>query len=261
MVIHGVRRVASRGARAEVMVRAEVPVVRAASVMGLEFANPLGLAAGFDRTGRLLPSLVALGFGHIEIGTVTPGTTNVGYGKTVGKRVRVGVSIGSARTGISQQVVDDYVTALSKVWGRADYIVANLSSPFSARDGDTPGVEQLLMRLRVAWHSLNSETGRQIPLLIKVARAPGANLPAAITAARDLGLSGVVLVSASLRYVSAVREHFDRGAVISVGGVVSAADVKDRISAGASLVQIYTTFVREGPSVARRILDELENMQ
>jgi dihydroorotate dehydrogenase len=252
---------ASAGARAVVIARAEVPMVRPVSAMGLEFGNPLGLAAGYDRTGGLLAALAPLGFGHIEVGTVTPGTAGVSLSTTAGGKLRIGVSIGSARMGICQQVIDDYVAALSRVWGRADYVVANLSSPFAARGGDTPGVEELLRQLGATWHALFAETGLRPPLLIKVALAGAADLPGAITAARDLALSGVVLVSASLRQISAVREHLDGGAVISVGGVASAADVRDRMSAGASLVQIYTTFVREGPGVVRRILADLEVLQ
>lgn len=255
------RRMASAGARALVITRAEVPVIRPASVMGLEFGNPLGLAAGYDRTGGLLAALAPLGFGHIEVGTMTPGTANVSLASAIATRLRIGVSIGSARMGICRQVIDDYVAALARVWGRADYVVANLSSPFAARGDDTPGVEELLGQLDATWQALCSETGLRPPLLIKVAGAAGADLPAAITFARGLNFSGVVLVSASLRQISEVREHFDAGAVISVGGVASAADVRDRMSAGASLVQIYTTFVREGPGVVRRILADLEDLQ
>jgi dihydroorotate dehydrogenase len=229
--------------------------------MGLEFSNPLGLAAGFDRTGKLLGTLAPLGFGHIEVGTVTPASANFGLATTTGNQLRIGASIGSARMGISQPVVDDYIAALSRVWGRADYIVANLSSPFVARNGDTPGVDALIEHVSASWCSLRRESGLLVPLLVKVACTGSDGISAAIAAARGLELSGIVLVSASLRQISAVRQYLDGAAVISVGGVASALDVKERMSAGASLVQIYTTFVREGPAVVRRILADLEGVE
>jgi dihydroorotate dehydrogenase len=156
-------------------------------------------------------------------------------------------------------VVDDYLAALARVWNGADYVVANLSSPFLARDGNVPGIDVLIDCLGEAWRHHCSATGRCIPLLIKVACGPpGTGLPAAIPAARRQKLSGVVLVSSSLRQITAVCEHLDEASVISVGGVATAKDITSRLAAGAALVQIYTAFVRDGPGTPRRILEELE---
>lgn len=119
----------------------DVPRVRPVSAIGLQFRNPLGLAAGFDRTGRRLPVLVWLGFGHIEVGTLTPARGYVGPAALAGAHVQIGINIGSAQKGISQQVIDDYLAMLGNIWWSASYIVANLSSPFYARTGDTPGVD------------------------------------------------------------------------------------------------------------------------
>jgi dihydroorotate dehydrogenase len=238
---------------------ADLPVVHPVEVMGLQFANPLGLAAGFDRTGRLLPALASKGFSHVEVGTITPGTANVAIPNSTAARLHVGVSFGSSRRGLDDIVVGDYLAALARVWSSADYLVANLSSPFLERDGDVQGVDALVEHLSEAWRKLCSETERHRPLLIKVSCGPpGTALPAAIASARKHRLSGVVLVSASLRQIAAVHDNLDGAAVISVGGVVSATDLEARLAAGAALVQIYTTFVRDGPGVARQILSELD---
>jgi dihydroorotate dehydrogenase len=237
---------------------AEVPIVCPVEAMGLRFGNPLGLAAGFDRTGRLIASLAPLGFGHIEVGTITPGTANLALPASPRAHLRIGASIGSARRGIDWRVVADYVAALRRVWSRADYVVANLSSPFLARQLDTPGVEALIEALGEARRSLGDETGCRRPLLVKVTCGPpDTPLPAALKSVRRHRLSGAVLVSSSLRQIAAAREHLDGAALISVGGATSAADVRARLAAGAALVQIYTTFVRDGPDVVRRILADL----
>lgn len=235
------------------------PVVRPVQAMGLDFANPLGLAAGFDRTGRLLPTLAALGFGHVEVGTITRGTANMMLPSATAPSLCVGVNIGSARRGLDDKVIDDYVAAFERVCNRADYVAINLSSPFLARGGDIPGVDALVDRLSEAWGISCAETGRRVPLLIKVAcGAPGTPLPAAIAAIRRHKLSGVVLVSPSLNQIATVHNYLEGAAVISVGGVASGADVESRLAAGATLVQIYTAFVRDGPSSPKRILAALE---
>lgn len=231
----------------------------AVQAMGLEFSNPLGLAAGFDRTGRLVPTLARLGFGHIEVGTITPGTANVALPSKVPAGLRLGVNIGSPRQGLDELVVSDYVAALARVWSRADFVSANLTSPFLARDGDTPGIDRLIEHLSVAWQELCRATDRPRPLLVKVACGPpGTAVPGAIASVRRHGLSGIVLVSTSPQQIAAVRRELGRAVVISVGGVESAVDVEARLAAGASLVQIYRAFVRDGPGAPQRILSELD---
>lgn len=258
MLRRPIRAVASRSPPASVGYELP-PVKRPVQAMGLDFANPLGLAAGFDRTGRLLPTLTSLGFGHVEVGTITRGAARVPAG---GSRVRVGVNIGSARRGIDGKVIDDYVAAFARVCDRADYVAINLSSPFLARNGDTPGVDALVERLSETWHIRCAETGRRVPLLAKVAcHPPGTPLPAAIAAVRRHGLSGVVLVSSSLTQIAAVCNYLEGATVISVGGVASGADVEARLAAGATLVQIYSALVRDGPSCPQRILAGLEMEQ
>jgi len=230
--------------------------------MGLDFSNPLGLAAGVDRTGCLLPTLASLGFGHVEVGTITRGTTGVRLSTAMRPRLRVGVNIGSARRGLDDKVIDDYVAAFERVCDQADYVAVNLSSPFLERSGDTPGVDSLVRRLGEAWAGHCAETGHRVPLLIKLAcGAPGTALPAAITAVRRHKLSGVVLVSSSLVQIAAVCNYLEGAAVISVGGVASAVDVAARLAAGAALVQIHTALVRDGPGGPKRILAALQVAQ
>ncbi|MFA6140190.1 MAG: dihydroorotate oxidase [Hyphomicrobium sp.] len=230
--------------------------------MGLDFSNPLGLAAGFDRTGCLLPTLASLGFGHVEVGTITRGTTGVRLATARRPRFRVGVNIGSARRGLDEKVIDDYVAAFERVCDQADYVSVNLSSPFLGRSGDTPGVDSLVGRLSEVWGVHCAETGRGLPLLIKVAcGAPGMPLPAAITAVRRHKLSGVVLVSSSLAQIATVCTYLEGAAVISVGGVASGADIAARLAVGAGLVQIHSALVRDGPAGPKRILAALQVAQ
>ena len=150
MRVRETRRPPHHGSRLAASVTAGMEAGRATSAMGLAFPNPLGLAAGVDRTGALIPSLNAHGFGHIEIGTITPAR---GYAGALGRRdarTRIGVNIGSARHGLDDQVIEDYAATLRQVYGLCDYIVANLSAPTPHRDGNTPGVETLVKRLGVA---------------------------------------------------------------------------------------------------------------
>ena len=109
---------------------------------GLSFANPLGLAAGFDRQGTMIRALGRLGFGHIEIGTVTP-EDRLAYTRLPIGGLRIGVNIGSRRRGLDEDVIADFATVLQAVFQKADYIVANLSSPFASRAADTRGIERL----------------------------------------------------------------------------------------------------------------------
>ena len=233
--------------------------IRPVKAMGLDFPNPLGLAAGFDRTGHLVPRLTTLGFGHVEVGTVTPRGPGTLARRSAVSGARMGINIGSPRHGLDSRVIEDYAAALSRVWERADYVVANLSSPFLERNADTAGVDALIHRLSEERNSRFAQTGRHVALLVKVEGGRrGAPLPAAIASARSHGLDGIVLVSSCIRRIAAVCEYLEGAAVISVGGVATAEDVKARIAAGAALVQIYAAFVRGGPMSARCILAGLE---
>ncbi len=230
--------------------------------MGLTFSNPLGLAAGFDRTGALIPTLAPLGFGHIEVGTVSPQTAVPADTKPASTGVRIGVNIGSARRGLDERVIADYAAAFRRVAAWADYVVANLSSPFAERDGNSDGVDLLIRHLCEVRDGLSTQTRRRVPLLVKVEGGPqGSVLPAAIAGARRHGLDGIVLVSSCVRRISEVSDYLTGAAVIAVGEVATAEDFEARIAAGAALVQIYTAFVRGGSALPRRILSGFQRRQ
>ncbi len=231
---------------------------RSFTAMGLAFANPLGLAAGVDRTGELVPSLCPHGFGHVEVGTITQETRHsCSLGRTTSGMI-IGANIGSALPGLDDVVIEDYAATLRHVFGFSDYIVANLSAAALGRDGNTPGVEKLVKRLSVVRDVLSAVGGRRVPLLFKLNAGPrGTMFPAAIMAARVSGLDGIVLISDCLDRIGAISSYLDGLAVISVGGVRSADDVRSRIAAGAALVQVHGAYVTGGAVRIRRIVKEL----
>jgi dihydroorotate dehydrogenase len=228
------------------------------TAMGLAFANRLGLAAGFDRTGELLPSLRAVVFGHVEVGTITPSSGHAGALGRSDFRLRIGANIGSARPGLDEGVIEDYTRTMKQVFGLCDYMVANLSAPALRRDGDTPGVETLVKRLSVTRDVVSAVRGRRLPLLLKLeAGLNGKSFPAAIMATRVYGLDGIVLVSDCLDRIRAIAAYLGGLSIISVGGVRSADDVRARVAAGAALVQIHSAYANGGAARIRRILKEL----
>jgi dihydroorotate dehydrogenase len=298
----------------------EQPVV----VSGLRFPNVLGVAAGFDKEAQAAPGLAALGFGHIEVGTVTPypqpgnprprvfrlptdralinrmGFPNQGLPAilprlrrlAMGPRVYVlGVSLGKQKETALEDAAQDYLTVMEAVYPYADYLAVNISSP------NTPGLRALqserylaalLESLLERRERLAGFHGRQRPMWLKVApdlsdseleQIVSAALAAGIdgliatntTTARlglrdprqreEGGLSGAPLAARSLEVLAAMRRLAgDELPLISAGGVFSAADVASRLGAGASLVQIYTGLVYEGPALAGRIQRELAAM-
>jgi dihydroorotate dehydrogenase len=230
---------------------------RPVTAMSLSFANPLGLAAGYDRTGELVPSLRATGFGHIEIGTVTPAT---GYAGAPGRfpSLRLGINIGSDRPGLDDRVIEDYTTTLKRVFGHSDYVVANLSAPDLNRNGNTPGVATLINRLTVVRDVLSAVGGYRVPLMLKLdAGRHGTSFPAAIMAARVSSLDGIVLVSNCLDRIAAISAYLDGLALINVGEVGSADDVRARVGAGAKLVQVHSAYANGGRARIQRILKAL----
>jgi dihydroorotate dehydrogenase len=296
---------------------------------GLTFANPVGLAAGFDKDGIALPGLASLGFGFIEAGTVTyheqsgnprprlfrlpldnglinrAGFNNQGA-KTFAQRVSsvreelncvLGVSIGKSRAVPLDAAVVDYLNTFALVYPVADYIAVNVSSP------NTPGLRELqrpeqLNELLRALQASNSELFEKhhrstpMPLLVKVSpdltdsqlreivdvtsqnkiagliatntttqRTGLATTTARLSAIGDGGLSGAPLRRQSLRVVATLY-NLTGGAVplIGVGGIFNAEDAWNMISAGASLIQIYTGFIYEGPSILKNINEGLRRI-
>ena len=284
---------------------------------GLKFANPVGLAAGFDKDGIALEALAALGFGFIEAGTVTfqaqPGNprprlfrlpkdkaliNRAGFNnqgaRAFAQRVSshkpscvLGVSIGKSKAVPLNDAVVDYLKSFEIVQPVADYIAVNVSSP------NTPGLRELqepdqLEELLNALQKRNSELGTK-PLLLKVSPDLSekqleavvgvglANNIAGIIATNttiqrdDLqtpkaeieaygagGLSGLPLRNRSTAMIATLY-RLTRGTLplVGVGGVFTAADAWEKICAGASLVQLYTGFIYQGPGIARDINEGL----
>ena len=305
----GVRPIAGM-VRAATRPRAAEPV----RALGLEFATPFGVAAGFDKDGHAIAGLGALGFGHVEIGTVTaqaqPGNprprlfrlipdraliNRMGFNNrgaeaaaAVLERARrrrdrpvIGVNIGKSRVVAVEDAIGDYLASTRRLAPLADYLAINVSSP------NTPGLRGLqeLEQLEPLLAAVRDAAG-DVPLLVKIApdlddaqvggitalalrlglagivatnttiRRDGLATDAAtVAAAGDGGLSGAPLAARSLEVLRLVRAAApDPGfCVISVGGVRTAADVRERLAAGATLVQGYSAFVYEGPGWARRI--------
>jgi dihydroorotate dehydrogenase len=287
------------------------------TVMGIEFPHAFGLAAGFDKNAKAVPGLLGLGFGHIEVGTVTarpqPGNpkprlfrllddravvNRMGFNNDgaavvagrlhrlrrtrVGRKAVVGVNIGKTKATPVESAVADYVESARLLAPFASYLVVNVSSP------NTPGLRDLqaVDELRPLLTAVKAVTdaparGSRVPLVVKIApdladddidalsdlaleldldgisatnttiQRPVslATAPEIVDAAGDGGLSGPVLRERSLEVLVRLRDRVgDRLALIGVGGVTTPDDVRERLSAGADLVQAYTGFIYGGPT-------------
>jgi dihydroorotate dehydrogenase len=284
----------------------------AQSIAGLHFPNPVGLAPGYDKNAEVVAAAYGLGFGSVEVGSVTPkaqagnprprlfrlvedqavinrmGFNNDGM-DAVAQRLRalnpaqkhgpLGINIGANKDSADRTA--DYVTALQALAPLADYVTVNISSP------NTPGLRalqdkaaltDLLMRVKAA-----APVGK--PVFLKVApdlepadiddiaeAVLSHNIDALIVsnttisrptlqsehASETGGLSGVPLRDlAQQRLVDFRKATGGALSLIGVGGIASGADAYARIRAGASLVQLYSALVYEGPMLARRINQEL----
>ncbi|MGY4396962.1 dihydroorotate dehydrogenase [Sphingomonas sp. UYAg733] len=283
------------------------PILRTV-VAGLDFVNPLGLAAGVDKDGRAIDGFFALGFGSVEIGTLTPlpqpgnprprvfrlredravinrmGFNNDGIDAALPNAVaaqrhgRLGINVGANKDATDR--IADYRTGVEKAARVADYVTINISSP------NTPGLRDLQHGSALAELLAAADEARRIPaerppLFLKV--APDLNAREidgiaraamehridalivsnttlsrpALQSARAIetgGLSGAPLAQLARQRLADFRRATG-GALplISVGGIGSAEESYARIRAGASLVQLYTALVYEGPGLARRI--------
>ncbi|HAY56586.1 MAG TPA: dihydroorotate dehydrogenase (quinone) [Flavobacteriales bacterium] len=288
---------------------------RAVTVAGLTFPNPVGLAAGFDKDAKWLPALQMLGFGFVEIGTVTPrsqvgnpqprlfrlvedeGILNrMGFNNEVlypaaGRLVRrpeglvVGGNIGKNKITPNEQAVDDYLACVDALHAHVDYFVVNVSSP------NTPGLRELqgkepLTKLLRAVVSRNSEHPGHRPVFLKIApdltdgqmqdivdivKAEGVDGVVATnttisreglkTPTDDLGPGGVSGAPVRDRSTEVVRAltAMSEGAfpIIGVGGINGPESAQEKLDAGASLVQVYSGMVYEGPGLASRIVEGL----
>ncbi|HEY4170461.1 MAG TPA: quinone-dependent dihydroorotate dehydrogenase [Reyranella sp.] len=280
-------------------------------VWGRSLPNPVGLAAGFDKSARVPNPLLDIGFGLVEIGSVTPrpqygnprprlfrldkdrGVINrmgfPGYGLEAVKnnlvarprRGFIGVNIGANKD--SSDRTADYVTCAAALAPYSDYLVCNVSSP------NTPGLRNLQGRTQLAdllKRVQEAIAAKPVPLVVKIAPdATDDDLDDIVAVCRDLrmdgiivgnttlsrpaslrsarrseagGLSGEPLTALSTEVLRKTAQRVERQfPLIGAGGVGSGADAYAKIRAGATLVQLYSMLVYEGPPLVRRIKDEL----
>lgn len=285
-------------------------------VMGLRFPNRVGLAAGMDKDARHVDAWGGLGFGCIEVGTVTPrpqpgnprprlfrlppagalvnrmGFNNEGASAAVARLARrkfrgiVGVNIGKNAATPAEQATDDYLAAMRAVYGVADYIAVNISSPNTAGLRDLQSgaaLDALLDALQSERARLAAAHGKSVPFAVKLAPDLGdAELAAAavVIAGHDVsaviatntttdraavqglphaaekgGLSGAPLREVSTRMIAELRRLLPAGiAIIGVGGIFGAEDALAKLRAGADLVQVYTGLVYRGPGLVRELV-------
>ena len=290
-------------------------------VMGIEFPNRIGLAAGLDKNGAHLRGLATLGFGFLEAGTVTPraqsgnprprmfrlessqalinrmGFNNDGVDRFVENVARsryggvLGVNIGRNADTPNACAVDDYATCLEKVYAIATYVTVNVSSPNTKGLRDLQAEDalgSLLERLVALRDALAQRHGRRVPLVVKIAPDLDGNTIEAVarllvrqridgviatntTVAREGlayhraadqagGLSGRPLRERSTAVVRALALALDGALpIIGVGGVFSAHDAREKIAAGASLVQLYTGLIYRGPVLVAECVEALAN--
>jgi dihydroorotate dehydrogenase len=284
------------------------------NVFGLHFKNPIGLAAGFDKNGVWTDQLSNLGFGFIEIGTVTPkpqggndkprlfrlktdealinrmGFNNDGSIEAANNlrkrksKVIIGGNIGKNKVTDNDDAVLDYLKAFNDLYPYVDYFVVNVSSP------NTPGLRDLQEKepLKYILKILERENGRKSkpkPILLKIApdltneqlddvieivketRTAGVIATNTTISRKGLvsdnhtvseigagGLSGKPLTDRSTEVIRYLSEKSNKAfPIIGVGGIYNAQDAIDKLNAGASLVQVYSGFIYEGPSIVKEI--------
>lgn len=267
------RKLAATAIRVSSMLRQELcPPELTCHVLGMSFPSPIGLAAGFDKNGALYSSLSALGFGFAEIGSVTPqhekgrspglgAVTSRLHMYSLPRPIPLGVSISMNRSTPFNAMVRDYTTCLAGVWQSADYISINLG----VRAGpDLHLIENRAFLLQVCAAMKQEQArlallhGYRRPIVIKLDHARG-DLLSLLDCLCDFNFDGLVLSCADehRRSLSILEHTVDKlgrvTPVISVGGIRTSQDAKDRLSAGASLLQLYTGLVISGPRLVQHI--------
>ena len=292
---------------------------RPVQCMGLTFPSAVGLAAGLDKNATCIDAFAQMGFGFIEVGTVTPrpqpgnpkprmfrlpeheaiinrmGFNNEGVDALVahvqksGYRGILGINIGKNKDTPEHEAVDDYLVCMEKVYSVASYITINISSP------NTPGLRNmqhgehlhaLLAQLKQAQTRLAEHHQRYVPLAVKIAPdlteqalqglalafnehqvdaviATNTTLERSAVAGHHYadeagGLSGKPVAPLSLQVIRQLRGVLDKGIpIIGVGGIDSVQRAQETLAAGASLIQIYTGFIYQGPKLVQDIVRQL----
>jgi dihydroorotate dehydrogenase len=283
-------------------------------VFGLKFKNPVGLAAGFDKDAKLIDEMAMLGFGFIEIGTLTPkpqegnplprlfrlpqdealinrmGFNNGGVLDAVERlknrksNVIVGGNIGKNKITPNENAVDDYLFCLEALHPYVDYFVVNVSSP------NTPNLRDLqekepLKQLLQAVKSANDLKPNPKPILLKIAPdLTDGQLDDIVEIVQETGIDGVIATNTTIdrsqlstskveveemgaggvsgkvlakRSTEVIRylHQKSKGAfpIVGVGGIFSAEDAIEKLEAGASLIQVYSGMIYEGPALIKKI--------
>lgn len=284
------------------------------TLWGITFPNPVGLAAGFDKDAKYTDPLACLGFGFIEIGTVTPraqpgnpkprlfrlpadkalinrmGFNNHGAANAANnlrkrrETVIIGGNIGKNKDTPNENAAGDYEKCFMELYNVVDYFVVNVSSP------NTPGLRELqdkepLTALLNRLQEFNRQYGASKPILLKIAPdLTNEQLNDIIEIVCTTGIQGIVATNTTLSRYGLVTPQ-DRVSksepgglsglplrhratevinyihtqsegkipIIASGGIFTAQDAMDKLNAGASLVQVYTGFIYEGPGIAKKI--------
>ena len=274
----------------------------------LKFRNTLGVAAGLDKNGDYVDELESLGFGFVELGTVTPkpqegnqkprvfrylnqqavvnrlGFNNKGVDYLVSKIKNkkydavIGVNIGANKESTNDQRIEDYVFCFEKVYKYCDYVTVNISSP------NTPKLRKLhnpdeLEKIFKRINEIKSTNKTEIPVFLKISPDEDEETILKIVniyktlkinglivtntsidkdilegCSHEGGISGKPLFKKSTQLLKRIHE-FDKDIfLVGVGGVFTKEDYENKIRLGASLVQIYTGFIFEGPAIVKKIL-------
>ncbi|MBL0766759.1 quinone-dependent dihydroorotate dehydrogenase [Marivirga atlantica] len=283
-------------------------------LFGIKFPNPVGLAAGFDKDAKMIDEFASLGFGFIEIGTLTPksqpgnpqprlfrlrqdeaiinrmGFNNEGLQPAIERlknrksKVIVGGNIGKNKVTPNEEAYKDYETSFEELFDYVDYFVVNVSSP------NTPNLRALqdkepLTNLLNGLMRLNKEKDTPKPILLKIAPdLTNEQLDDIIEIVRETKIDGIIATNTTIdrsglktdestisdigngglsgkplknRSTEVIRYLHDKSAgafpIIGVGGIMSAQDAIEKLEAGASLIQLYTGFIYEGPSLIKKI--------
>jgi len=284
------------------------------NLFGIKFPNPVGLAAGFDKDAKMIDEFAALGFGFIEIGTITPkaqagnaqprlfrlkkdgaiinrmGFNNEGLEPAINRlksrnsNVIIGGNIGKNKITPNEAAFKDYEIVFEGLFDYVDYFAVNVSSP------NTPNLRALqdkapLTRLLQGLMVKNKQKKKPKPILLKIAPdLSDEQLNDIIQIVSDTGIDGVIATNTTIdrselqtdqtvvnemgagglsgrplnnRSTEVIRylHNKSKGAfpIIGVGGIMSAKDALEKLEAGASLVQLYTGFIYEGPGLIKKI--------
>lgn len=279
---------------------------------GLEFRNPLGLAAGFDKNAQAPAAFAALGFGFMEVGTVTrhpqPGNprprifrcpeqqaliNRMGFpndgAATLARRLAawhpipgfpIGINLGKSKITPLEEAAADYLTSYKTLYPYGDFFVVNVSSP------NTPGLRTLQApdQLRPILHALQefNRSAAQKPLLLKIAPdLEEQEISALLELLTQEGLHGIVATNTTLDHSSVPlretgglsgrplarrstdiirfihRETSGQLPIIGVGGIFTADDAREKLDAGATLLQAYTGFIYQGPLFCHQVLEPI----